>query len=214
MEVHQQQLLELDTDHLYRHLTEVNGKDTRGGYIEGKLEFAAHLLESPFGLKITLVSDVNSKTVTSGRVHPNLLYMTRFEGGKRKRDLEAATPLWRIELEIKNGEVYWWTESEAQALYAQRLGIHLQRSPSTGLMSVLELRELHLTVITPLVRTNVNGIKVGDGLAMRKPLFESLEEHEWEEILRKLNKFYTNKENKCEMDKVCLQFAVHRILSE
>jgi len=49
---------------------------------------------------------------------------------------------------------------------------------------------------------------------MRKPLFESLEEHEWEEILRKLNKFYTNKENKCEMDKVCLQFAVHRILSE
>ena len=29
MEVHHQQLLELDTDHLYRHLTEVNGKDTR-----------------------------------------------------------------------------------------------------------------------------------------------------------------------------------------
>ena len=72
-------------------------------------------------------------------------------------------------------------------------------------------------MITPLVRTNVNGIKVnlsyasstfnhsnqvGDGLAMRKPLFESLEEHEWEEVLRKLNKFYTNKENKSEMDKV------------
>ena len=37
---------------------------------------------------------------------------------------------------------------------------------------------------------------------MRKPLFESLEEHEWEEVLRKLNKFYTNKENKSEMDKV------------
>ena len=34
------------------------------------------------------------------------------------------------------------------------------------------------------------------------------------QILRKLNKFYTNKENKCEMDKVCLQFAVHRILGE
>ena len=29
MEVHQLRLLELDTDHLYRHLTEVNGKDTR-----------------------------------------------------------------------------------------------------------------------------------------------------------------------------------------
>ena len=66
---------------------------------------------------------------------------------------------------------------------------------------------------------------------MRKPLFESLEEHEWEEVLRKLNKFYTNKENKSEMDKVnkkwrndndmvsfspqvCLQFALHRILRE
>ena len=46
--------------------------------------------------------------------------------------------------------------------------------------------------------------QVGDGLAMRKPLFESLEEHEWEEVLRKLNKFYTNKENKSEMDKVGL----------
>ena len=60
----------------------------------------------------------------------------------------------------------------------------------------------------------MNGIRVGDGLAMRRPLFESLEEHEWEEVLRKLNKFYTNKENKSEMDKVCLQFAVHRILAE
>jgi hypothetical protein len=49
---------------------------------------------------------------------------------------------------------------------------------------------------------------------MRKPLFESLEEHEWEEVLRKLSKFYTNKDNKCEMDKVCLQFALHRILPE
>ena len=48
----------------------------------------------------------------------------------------------------------------------------------------------------------MNGIRVGDGLAMRRPLFESLEEHEWEEVLRKLNKFYTNKENKSEMDKV------------
>ena len=64
---------------------------------------------------------MNPKTAASGRVHPNLIYMTRspcqtkilldstkvilcrFEGGKRKRDLEAATPLWRIELEIRNG---------------------------------------------------------------------------------------------------------------
>jgi len=55
-DVHLQKLLEVDTDHLYRHLTEVNGKDTRGGYIEGKLEFDPELLHSPFGLKITLVS--------------------------------------------------------------------------------------------------------------------------------------------------------------
>ena len=46
--------------------------------------------------------------------------------------------------------------------------------------------------------------QVGDGLAMRKPLFESLEEHEWEEVIRKLHKFYTNKENKSEMDRVWL----------
>ena len=70
LDVHLQKLLEVDTDHLYRHLTEVNGKDTRvsenpknksftsfpqGGYIEGKLEFDPQLLQSPFGLKITLV---------------------------------------------------------------------------------------------------------------------------------------------------------------
>ena len=56
---------------------QVNGKDTRGGYIAGKLEFHESLLKSPFGLKITLVSDENAKTAHSGRVHPNLLYITR-----------------------------------------------------------------------------------------------------------------------------------------
>ena len=30
------------------------------------------------------------------------------------------------------GEVYWWTESEAQALYAQRLGVQLQVKNSVG----------------------------------------------------------------------------------
>ena len=35
----------------------------------------------------------------------------------------------------------------------------------------LNLKDLHLTVITPLVRTNVNGIKIKDGLATRKPLY-------------------------------------------
>ena len=61
------------------HLTEVNGKDTRvswlannqeshqfsssqGGYIEGKLEFDPQLLQSPFGLKITLVRAENTQT--------------------------------------------------------------------------------------------------------------------------------------------------------
>ena len=78
-DVHLQKLLEVDTDHLYRHLTEVNGKDTRvswlvnnqeshqfsssqGGYIEGKLEFDPQLLQSPFGLKITLVRAENTQT--------------------------------------------------------------------------------------------------------------------------------------------------------
>ena len=31
--------LNIDSDHLYRHLTEVNGRDTRGGYIKVMLEF-------------------------------------------------------------------------------------------------------------------------------------------------------------------------------
>ena len=81
----------------------MNGKDTRGGYIEGKLEFDEDLLQSPFGglllpflllilqlfcscfysyscfsgLKISLVCDINAKTASHGRVHPNLLYITR-----------------------------------------------------------------------------------------------------------------------------------------
>ena len=42
--------------------------------------------------------------------------------------------------------------------------------------------DLHLTVITLLVRTNVNGIRVRDGLAMRKQLFDDkIMEDEWEE---------------------------------
>ena len=31
--------LSIFSDHLYRHLTEVNGRDTRGGYIKVMLEF-------------------------------------------------------------------------------------------------------------------------------------------------------------------------------
>ena len=58
--------------------------------------------------------------------------------------------------------------------------------------------DLHLTVITPLVRTNVNGIRVRDGLAMRRPMFEDdlMEDADWEEIVRKLDKFYTGKDGK------------------
>ena len=71
--------------------------------------------------------------------------------------------------------------------------------------------DLHLTVITPLVRTNVNGIRVKDGLAMRKPLFDDeIMEDEWEEVLKKLDKFFTGKEGKSEMDRICLQFDFHR----
>ena len=76
--------LNIDTDHLYRHLTEVNGRDTRGGYIEGMLEFQESILNSSFALKISLVSagggDKRYSTVvttSSKRLHPNLLYMTR-----------------------------------------------------------------------------------------------------------------------------------------
>ena len=73
--------------------------------------------------------------------------------------------------------------------------------------------DLHLTVITPLVRTNVNGIRVKDGLLMRKPLFEDddLDEDAWEDMVRKLEKFYTGRDGKAEMDRICLQFDLHNI---
>ena len=73
--------------------------------------------------------------------------------------------------------------------------------------------DLHLTVITPLVRTNVNGIRVRDGLAMRRPMFEDdlMEDADWEEIVRKLDKFYTGKDGKAEMDRVSLQFDLHNV---
>eukprot|EP00092_Neocalanus_flemingeri_P022305 GFUD01024187.1.p1 GENE.GFUD01024187.1~~GFUD01024187.1.p1 ORF type:complete len:836 (+),score=195.53 GFUD01024187.1:63-2570(+) len=202
--------LNVDPDHLFRHLTEVNGKDTRGGYIEGQLEFADKLLQNSFGLKISLIGDKRSST--NKRVHPNLLYMTRFEGKARQRELEARAPMWKIDLEIKDGVVSWWTESEAQALYKQEI-CKLKINEETNRRSILDLRDLHLTVITPLVRTNVNGIRVRDGLAMRKPLFDDdiFEDHEWEDILKKLDKFFTGKEGKSEMDRICLQFDFHRI---
>ena len=63
--------------------------------------------------------------------------------------------------------------------------------------------DLYLTVILLLVRTNVNGIRVRDGLAMRKQLFDNkIMEDEWEELLKKLDKFFTGKEGKTEMDRV------------
>ena len=73
--------------------------------------------------------------------------------------------------------------------------------------------DLHLTVITPLVRTNVNGIRVRDGLAMRRPMFEDelLDDSDWEEVVRKLDKFYTGKDGKAEMDRISLQFDLHNV---
>jgi len=140
--------LTLDTDHLYRHLTEVNGRDTRGGYIEGVLEFQDYLLVSSFALKISLVSaggslDKRLSVVVNGsankRIHPNLLYMTRFDGAKRQRELEARAPMWKIDLEICDGKVYWWTESESQPLYRQEI-CDLRINPDTKLRSILDLK--------------------------------------------------------------------------
>ena len=48
--------LSIFSDHLYRHLTEVNGRDTRKGYMNGILWFQEQLLISSFALKISLVS--------------------------------------------------------------------------------------------------------------------------------------------------------------
>ena len=52
-----------------------------------------------------------------------------------------------------------------------------------------------------------------DGLAMRKPMFEDdlMDDGDWEELVRKLDKFYTGKEGKAEMDRVCLQFDLHNL---
>ena len=171
-------------------------------------------LQKSFALKISLVSAGERRLAgveCCSRVHPNLLYMTRFEGAKRHRELESRAPMWRIDLEISGGEVSWWTESESQPLYKQHI---CRLSPGEeGGASVLNLKDLHLTVITPLVRTNVNGIKIKDGLAMRKPLYEDefFDDGDWEEVVKKLDKFYTGKDGKGEMDRICLQFDLHTI---
>lgn len=97
--------------------------------------------ESSFALKISLVSAGADKRIlqSSKRLHPNLLYMTRFDGNKRNREAEAATPMWRIDLEITNGEVYWWTESESQPLYKQKI-CELKMNEETNTRSILDLK--------------------------------------------------------------------------
>ena len=97
--------------------------------------------------------------------------------------------MWKIDLEITDGVVYWWTESESQPLYKQQI-CKLKNNDATKFATILDLKgniiflhschghvmtfhsvfhlaainndfvDLHLTVITPLVRTNVNGIRV------------------------------------------------------
>ena len=134
--------LTLDTDHLYRHLTEVNGRDTRGGYIEGVLEFQECLLASSLALKISLVSASSGGDKRGSghkRLHPNLLYMTRFDGTKRQRELEARAPMWKIDLEITDGVVYWWTESESQPLYKQQI-CKLKNNDATKFATILDLK--------------------------------------------------------------------------
>ena len=153
----------IDTDHLYRHLTEVNGRDTRvrdhiknyvirlglkclspyqGGYIEGQLEFQESLLASSFALKISLVSAGADKRVSgiagpgvaAKRLHPNLLYLTRFDGTKRQRELEARAPMWKIDLEItgeqRNKFVFLFNNFVFQ-MGLSTGGLSLSRSQST-----------------------------------------------------------------------------------
>ena len=107
------------------------------------LEFQESLLmlESSFALKISLVSAGGDKrTINSNkRLHPNLLYMTRFDGIKRHREWEARAPMWRIDLEITDGHVHWWTESESQPLYKQRI-CQLKMNEDTQVRSILDLK--------------------------------------------------------------------------
>lgn len=89
----------------------------QGGYIEGQLEFQESLLASSFALKISLVSAGADKRVSgiagpgvaAKRLHPNLLYLTRFDGTKRQRELEARAPMWKIDLEITGEDrlMFW-----------------------------------------------------------------------------------------------------------
>ena len=86
----------------------------QGGYIEGQLEFQESLLASSFALKISLVSAGADKRVSgiagpgvaAKRLHPNLLYLTRFDGTKSQRELEARAPMWKIDLEITGEKRY------------------------------------------------------------------------------------------------------------
>jgi len=217
------------SDHLFRHLTEVNQNDTRGGYLEGKLWFSEEICKSAFALKIALISseiratnEINESHLPLRidekqfyRIHPNLLYMTRFdskENGKPKRlKHEESSPMWKVDLKIEGGVVFWWTTRPAQiAGCYQELG---KMHPDEGGGWILDMKEiLHLTVINPLQRTKADGIKIKEAIDFRHEMtiFDEIDTDQREKMSRGMEKYYT-KQSKSELDKICLQFNIHRM---
>lgn len=201
--------------------TDVKEGCTSFDYLDGELWFSSELKSRQLDFKITLVATDSLRTyknlsdgnIANLRIHPNLLYITRYEDAKkaggdfprRLYDQESRIPLWRVELKILDGEVDWWTESEAQpGGYYQHV---YQMDKDDDGNWILPLQMLRLVVVTPLQRTNATGIKIREALQLRRAMYEEIDEDQWDKLVRELERFY-KKDGKPELDRYCLQFDV------
>ena len=118
-----------DEHHCCR-FTEVKEDEPDLDHLAGEIWFSKELTSRQLDFKITLVAtdslrsykNLSDGNIANLRIHPNLLYITRYDDIRKSGDLhprklfnqESRIPMWRVELRIVNGKVDWWTESEAQ----------------------------------------------------------------------------------------------------
>ena len=161
-------------------------------------------LPRKIGLRLTLVSAEELRltgAAFSKQIHPCLLL---------SQELKSGPPLWKVDLEINQGEVYLLTEEEAhpkQQICSLQMG-------EDGLNSILNLEDLHLTIIRPLLNLakDGTGITIRDGLAMRRPLFDRYmkgvyDELDWESSLSDLHRYFS-KDGKKDLQTVCLKVEI------
>ena len=202
------EIIKLSTDHLYRRISEITEK-TYGGYITGKVVIDPNLLREGVFLNISLVSD--EKALVDYRIHPNLLYMTRFESNIREKALESKSPMGQLELYIEKDQVYWCKRYENHELRWQKICTLKEEENKSGIINVLDLKNLYLTIIIPLQRPNTKGIKISEAINMKKQLtsLEFLEDYHCEEIVKNTEQYYKGN-GKSELHRTCLLVSLSK----